>query len=63
MFGATLGAGSFFRLLPGALGPLGSLYAHQEAGWAIIPDYLAVFKPASYRWLMPALNNPTKSAR
>jgi hypothetical protein len=32
----------------------------QEAGWAIFPDYLAVFKPASYRWLIPPMNDPTQ---
>jgi len=31
----------------------------QAACWGIVPDYLAVFKPGSYRWLVPALNNPT----
>jgi hypothetical protein len=30
----------------------------QEAGWAIFPDYLAIFKPSSYRWQIPALNDP-----
>src|SRR5437763_12450210 len=32
----------------------------QAAGWGIVADYLAVFKPSSYRWLLPALNNPTE---
>jgi hypothetical protein len=32
----------------------------QTTGWGIIPDYLAVFKPSSYRWLVPALNDPTE---
>jgi hypothetical protein len=35
----------------------------QAAGWGIIPDYLAVFKPASYRWLVPALNDPTEASQ
>ena len=35
----------------------------QSAGWGIVPDYLAVFKPASYRWLVPALNNPTQMSQ
>src|SRR5437867_3680656 len=35
----------------------------QAAGWGIIPDYLAVFKPSSYRWLVPALNNPTEASQ
>jgi hypothetical protein len=35
----------------------------QAAGWSIVPDYLAVFKPSSYRWLVPALNNPTEASQ
>src|SRR5207245_10329586 len=35
----------------------------QAAGWGIIPDYLAVFKPSSYRWLVPALSNPTEASQ
>ena len=35
----------------------------QAAGWGIVPDYLAVFKPSSYRWLIPALNNPTEASQ
>src|SRR6476469_6337456 len=32
----------------------------QAAGWGIVPDYFAVFKPESYHWLVPALDNPTE---
>ena len=35
----------------------------QAAGWGIEPDYLAVFKPSNYRWLVPALNNPTEASQ
>ncbi len=35
----------------------------QAAGWAIVPDYLAVFKPDSYRWLVPALNDPIEASQ
>jgi uncharacterized membrane protein HdeD (DUF308 family) len=35
----------------------------QSAGWGITPDYLAVFKPSSYRWLVPMLNNPTQASQ
>jgi hypothetical protein len=35
----------------------------QSAGWGIAPDYLAVFKPSSYRWLVPAMNNPTEASQ
>ena len=31
----------------------------QESGWAVRPDYLAIFKLESYRWLLPPLDNPT----
>src|SRR6266581_619213 len=39
------------------------LITAQLAAWGIIPDYLAVFKPSSYRWLVPALNNPTEASQ
>jgi hypothetical protein len=35
----------------------------QATGWGIIPDYLAVFKPSSYCWLVPALNDPTEASQ
>jgi hypothetical protein len=35
----------------------------QAAGWGIVPDYLAVFRPESYRWLVPALNDPTEASQ
>ena len=35
----------------------------QESGWAISPDYLAVLKPSSYHWLVPALKNPTEASQ
>jgi hypothetical protein len=35
----------------------------QAAGWGIVPDYVAVFKPDSYRWLVPALNDPTEASQ
>jgi hypothetical protein len=35
----------------------------QAAGWGIVPDYLAVFKPSSYRWFVPALNDPTEASQ
>jgi hypothetical protein len=35
----------------------------QAAGWGIVPDYLAVFKPSSYHWLLPALNDPTEASQ
>jgi len=35
----------------------------QAAGWGIVPDYFAVVRPESYRWLVPALNNPTEMSQ
>jgi hypothetical protein len=35
----------------------------QTAGWGITPDYLAAFRPSSYHWLLPALNNPTEMSQ
>jgi hypothetical protein len=35
----------------------------QAAGWGIVPDYLAVARPESYRWLVPALNDPTEMSQ
>ena len=32
----------------------------QRAGWDIRPDYLAVFKLESYRWLVPPIDDPTQ---
>lgn len=35
----------------------------QQFGWGIEPDYLAIFKPSSYRWLLPLLDNPTQASQ
>ena len=35
----------------------------QSAGWNIEPDYLAVFRLSSYRWLLPELNDPTQMSQ
>jgi hypothetical protein len=35
----------------------------QAAGWGILPDYLAVFRLESYRWLVPAPNNPIEASQ
>lgn len=35
----------------------------QQFGWGIKPDYLAIFKPSSYRWFVPALDNPTEASQ
>jgi hypothetical protein len=56
---ATFGAVSFFIYCQLRWGHWDIYMLTQSSGWAIIPDYLAVFKPSSYRWLFPALNDPT----
>src|SRR5713226_3652431 len=33
------------------------------ARWNIEPDYLAMFRPSNYRWLLPALNDPTQMSQ
>ena len=58
MFAATLGAVVFFIFCQLRWGHWNIYMLTQSAGWGIVPDYLAVFKPSSYRWLAPALNNP-----
>jgi hypothetical protein len=63
MFAATLGAISFFIYCQLRWGHWDIYMLTQAAGWGIIPDYLAVFKPSSYRWLVPALNNPTEASQ
>jgi hypothetical protein len=35
----------------------------QSECWGIEPDYLAVFKPSSYRWLIPSPNDPTQMSQ
>jgi hypothetical protein len=61
--GATLGAASFFFYCFVRWGRWDLYMLTQEAGWAIAPDYLAVFKGESYRWLVPALKDPTQASQ
>ena len=63
MVGATLGAGAFFFYCLLRWGRWDIYMLTQQSGWAIVPDYLAVFKPSSYRWLVPALKNPTEASQ
>ena len=60
---AMLGALFFFFYCQVRWGNWNMYVLTQAAGWGIIPDYLAVFKPSSYRWLVPALNNPTEASQ
>src|SRR3954467_5792803 len=63
MAGATLGAGVFFLYCLVRWGRWDLYMLTQQSGWAIIPDYLAILKPSSYRGLVPALNNPTEASQ
>ena len=63
MFAATLGAGAFMLYCLLRWGRWDLYMLTQESEWAIEPDYLAVFKPESYRWLVPALNDPTEASQ
>ena len=57
-FAAMLGAIAFFIYCQLRWSRWNMYMLTQEAGWAIKPDYLALFKPGSYRWLVPPLNDP-----
>jgi hypothetical protein len=60
---STGGAALFFVFCQLRWGHWNMYMLTQSAGWGIVPDYLAVFKPANYRWLIPALNNPTEASQ
>src|SRR5881398_2533201 len=60
---AACGAIAFFVYSQLRWGQWNIYMLTQAAGWGIVPDYLAVFKPGSYRWLVPALNNPTEASQ
>ena len=57
---STFGAGAFFVYCLVRWGRWDLYLLTQEAGFGVHPDYLAVFKPASYRWLVPAFRDPTQ---
>jgi hypothetical protein len=63
MIAATLGALGFFLYCQLRWSRWDIYMLTQAAGWGIVPDYFAVFKPSSYRWLIPALNNPTEASQ
>lgn len=57
---AMLGGTAFFLYCAVRWGRWDIYMQTQSAGWAIVPDYLAVFKPTSYRWALPSLEDPTR---
>jgi hypothetical protein len=60
---AILGAAAFFIYCQVRWGRWDMYMLTQGAGWNIEPDYFAVFRPSSYRWLMPQLNDPTQMSQ
>jgi hypothetical protein len=63
MLVAVSGALAFFVYCQFRWGHWDIYMLTQAAGWGIVPDYLAVFKPSSYRWLLPAFNDPTEASQ
>jgi hypothetical protein len=63
MLVAMLGGLLFFAYCQLRWGNWNLYLLTQAAGWGISPDYLAVFKPSSYRWLVPALGDPTAASQ
>jgi len=62
-FVAACGGIAFFVLCRLRWGQWDLYMRTQAAGWGIVPDYLAVVRPESYRWLVPALNDPTEMSQ
>jgi len=62
-FVAGCGGIAFFVLCQLRWGHWDLYMRTQAAGWGIVPDYFAVVRPESYRWLVPALNDPTEMSQ
>jgi len=60
---SILGAALFFIYCQWRWGHWNIYMLTQSICWGIEPDYLAIFKPATYRWLIPALNDPTEMSQ
>jgi hypothetical protein len=60
---STLGAVAFFVYCQVRWGRWDLYMLTQSAGWNVEPDYFAVFRLSSYRWLLPALNDPTQMSQ
>jgi hypothetical protein len=63
VFVAACGGMAFFILCQLRWGHWNLYMLTQAAGWGIVPDYFAVVRPENYRWLVPALNNPTEMSQ
>jgi len=60
---AMLGGVGFFVYCQFRWGHWDIYMLTQQFGWDIRPDYLAIFKPSSYHWLLPDLANPTEMSQ
>jgi hypothetical protein len=60
---ASFGALGFFAYSQLRWGHWDIYMLTQAAGWGIVPDYLAVLRPSSYGWFIPALNDPTEASQ
>src|SRR5438270_6534487 len=60
---ASFGAIGFFTYSQLRWGHWDIYMLTQAAGWGIAPDYLAVFRPSSYRLFVPALNDLTEASQ
>ena len=63
MLVAIFGAIFFFVYCQWRWGRWDMYMLTQAAGWNIEPDYLAVFRPSNYHWLLPQLNDPTQMSQ
>ena len=62
-FAAMLGGLAFFAYCQLRFGNWNIYMLTQQFGWGIEPDYFAVFRPSSYHWFAPALENPTEASQ
>ena len=62
-FAAMLGAVTFLFYCLLRWGRWDMYMQTQQIEWAIEPDYLAIFRPESYRWLLPTLTDPTEASQ
>ena len=58
-----MGAVSFFLYCLIRWGRWDLYMLTQQAGWAIVPDYLAVFRLENYHWFVPSLRDPTQASQ
>src|SRR3984893_1626325 len=63
MASAIFGAIFFFIYCEWRWGRWDIYMLTQSAGCSVEPDYLAVFHPSNYRWLLPQLNDPTQMSQ